>query len=483
LLNRLETALITAILLFTVSSTLTVPNRITLECTLTIKGNSPMTLTWLHVDGAKIRNATNGEVHLRGVALGGLGESGLTYWNGGHSQLVTQINGIHTLLPNCNVIRCMTACSNPDGTGFNNPTAFDTAIDDLVALCTPLGIRVIIEFHGGLNVTAFSAMIADPSQLVSWFQHFASRYASNPTVAGFEVYNEPSMDYTDSAGWAAINQQVINAVAAINPYALLICCGIPYGGYSSPTKQGITYYTTNPLTGNVAYGWDTYYCNAGNYWKTEYSTGDWAGGKTKTETFINTYCIGAAIIAGLPIICTETGWYGNAAPAYPADLNEAGWSHQMTDWFGYLNAQGTNWYCFWWWSNPDNLGLATNDTYSALSPQGIVLSSVMPSSTPTHDLTINSTAGGTTNPTAGVHTYDEDTVVSVSASASAGYYFVSWTRDGTSGITGATIDITMDAAHTLVPVFGLATNNTQTLDSAVYVVTMPASFGDRKSVV
>jgi hypothetical protein len=43
----------------------------------------------------------------------------------------------------------------------------------------------------------------------------------------------------------------------------------------------------------------------------------------------------------------------------------------MNDYMGIINKLETNWYVWWWWDNPENLGLA-NDGYSTLSPQGAI---------------------------------------------------------------------------------------------------------------
>lgn len=57
-------------------------------------------LSFLHVTGGNILDASNNIIYLRGAAFGGLGESGLTYWNGGHTNLVTQFNAYMSLATN-----------------------------------------------------------------------------------------------------------------------------------------------------------------------------------------------------------------------------------------------------------------------------------------------------------------------------------------------------------------------------------------------
>lgn len=86
---------------------------------------------------------------------------------------------------------------------------------------------------------------------------------------------------------------------------------------------------------------------------------------------LNTYCIGKAVAAGLPIINTEFGWYASAARPYPDPKSEPRWEHQMADYLSIINKWETNWMTYAWWANPDNLGLATSN-YASLSPQGQV---------------------------------------------------------------------------------------------------------------
>jgi hypothetical protein len=71
---------------------------------------------------------------------------------------------------------------------------------------------------------------------------------------------------------------------------------------------------------------------------------------------------------------------------------------------------------------------------------------------PNYTLTIEATAGGTTDPTEGSYSYIAGTNVTVAASPSAGYNFGRWLLDGASK-TDNPITVTMDANHTLQAVF------------------------------
>ena len=71
---------------------------------------------------------------------------------------------------------------------------------------------------------------------------------------------------------------------------------------------------------------------------------------------------------------------------------------------------------------------------------------------PQRTLIINSAVGGTTTPPPGTYTYDEGTVVTVTAYPDAGYLFSHWILDSQTN-TSNPIDIIMDRDYELTPVF------------------------------
>ena len=120
-------------------------------------------------------------------------------------------------------------------------------------------------------------------------------------------------------------------------------------------------------------------------------------------------------------------------------------------------------------------------------------------------LTINTTIGGTTNPSPGIYRYPEDTLVIVTAISNAGYEFDHWTLDS-SIRTESPITILMDKNYTLTayfkavlthtlsitsdPILGVnftidgvkqATPYSATLEEKSYTVVMPASVTDSKT--
>ena len=83
-----------------------------------------------------------------------------------------------------------------------------------------------------------------------------------------------------------------------------------------------------------------------------------------------------------------------------------------------------------------------------------------------YTLTMASTAGGSVTPAVGAHPYAAGTVVNLTATPDADYYFVNWTGGGTdiANANAATTTITMNADHTVTAHFAL---------NMTYIVNVP----------
>lgn len=69
---------------------------------------------------------------------------------------------------------------------------------------------------------------------------------------------------------------------------------------------------------------------------------------------------------------------------------------------------------------------------------------------PQFTLTVVAGTGGTSTPSTGTHPYDQGTVVPISATPSADYNFAYWLIDG---VQSSATSVTMNANHTIQPVF------------------------------
>ena len=329
-----------------------------------------MVITWLHTDGKYIKNEYGKTIFLRGVTPGGLGESGLAGWNVGTGGIAATMNLMLQLcVPNKpNVLRCCTSTVS----GWTNPQIFNTAIDELVNWASQHDIYVIIEFHGvQWGSPEVQRLKADPTDWINWFKYFATRYKDNPTVCGFEIWNEPSSSDWTQAQWRNVATQCYNAIRLINPKALVIVTSIPYGGINPD-------WVNNPLGPQVVYGYDFYYYQMAHDWyHVPYDTGDYVTARSRFESFFLNADGAPNINCGLPVINTEFGFH--------LDDN----LQAVTDCCDIMNKYETSWYYFWWWGNPANQGMFDGST-NTLSPFGAVIKNYFNPLLATHRLTVNS---------------------------------------------------------------------------------------------
>ncbi len=93
----------------------------------------------------------------------------------------------------------------------------------------------------------------------------------------------------------------------------------------------------------------------------------------------------------------------------------------------------------------------------------------------TYNLTmaVNPAGGGTTTPTSGVTTYDDETIVSISSTPSTGYRFVKWTG-GVADSTSASTTVTMNANKTVTAHFVVVDTLTMVVNPVSEGTTSPA---------
>ncbi len=120
------------------------------------------------------------------------------------------------------------------------------------------------------------------------------------------------------------------------------------------------------------------------------------------------------------------------------------------------------------WDYSDH-SMSWGGSYSGLQMWGVVVLNLVPATGVT--LTISTTAGGTTSPTPGSHSYSPGTKVKVKAIPSANYEFVKWS--GSSSSTAATITLTMNTDKSLKANFRLKPR--LTLSSSSGGTTSPAA--------
>ncbi|MEM2702757.1 MAG: PKD domain-containing protein, partial [Candidatus Bathyarchaeia archaeon] len=131
------------------------------------------------------------------------------------------------------------------------------------------------------------------------------------------------------------------------------------------------------------------------------------------------------------------GWYN---PAQSVQLNApavAGYTFQYWDVDGVSQGSGVN-----------PITVVMNAPHTATAHYTAVV--------PTYTLKIETTAGGTTNPTPGTYTYAAGSLVQVTAIPSSGYVFDHWELNGTNVGTATTYTVTMNNNYVLKAFFKAA---------------------------
>jgi hypothetical protein len=105
------------------------------------------------------------------------------------------------------------------------------------------------------------------------------------------------------------------------------------------------------------------------------------------------------------------------------------------------------------WLRPDGTFMYVYNDFSPTTTGQKLIDHMQSYEGTTHYLTINSSTGGSTNPTSGVYNYTTGALAEVTANASAGYSFDHWILDGLQAGADNPISVPMCKNHTLEPVF------------------------------
>jgi uncharacterized repeat protein (TIGR02543 family) len=110
-------------------------------------------------------------------------------------------------------------------------------------------------------------------------------------------------------------------------------------------------------------------------------------------------------------------------------------------------------------TNPDSILMNSNKSVTAVFTQ-------IPPTQYTLTMAVNPQGGGTTDPAVGNHTYNENTVVNITATPTAGYQFVNWTGD-VANPNSASTTVTMNGNKTVTANFELIPPTQYTLTTNV----------------
>jgi endoglucanase len=198
---------------------------------------------WLHTTGARIAGPDGAVVQIRAVNWFGLETANCAphgLWSVSLDSALDQIRrfGFNTIrLPYAN--QCLDASTTPSGIDFaQNPGLSGKSpvqvMDAVVAAAGRRGLKVILDQHrpdtGSQSELWYTARYSEQRWIGDW-QMLARRYATNSTVIGADLHNEPHGAACWGCGdrsrdWAAAATRAGNAALAANPRWLILVEGV-----------------------------------------------------------------------------------------------------------------------------------------------------------------------------------------------------------------------------------------------------------------
>lgn len=221
------------------------PSATVMEGDPATQGDGEIAPGWLSTRGASIVDATGATVELTGVNWFG-GETTRTApdglfarnWRDMMDQMEAQ--GFNVIrLPFSNDALRPGASPGSIDYGLNPDLAGLTPleiVDRIVAYAGEIGLRIILDNHrnaAGDGASANGLWYGEGTSEAQWiadWEMLAERYADDPTVAGFDLSNEPhaaSWGTGDPAtDWRLGAEKAIAAIHAINPEVLVLVEGV-----------------------------------------------------------------------------------------------------------------------------------------------------------------------------------------------------------------------------------------------------------------
>ena len=232
--------------------------------------------------------------------------------------------------------------------------AYQSLLDQGVAYAKNAGMYVIIDWHsiGNLKSELFQAENYETTkkETFEFWRAMAIRYKDNPTVAFFELYNEPTV-YNGQLGtctwaeWKALNEEMITIIRAHGCKAIPLVAGFNWAYDLTPVKD-------NPINATgVAYVSHPYPQKREKPWEDKW-TADWGFVADKYPVILTEigFCGADDIGAHIPVISDES--YGDAIMAYckktgisyVAWVFDMNWAPRMfSDWNYTPSRQGKYW--------------------------------------------------------------------------------------------------------------------------------------------
>lgn len=184
-------------------------------------------------------------------------------------------------------------------------------MDEGIGYAKKHNMYVIIDWHsiGNLKDEKFYRKMYNTSkeETFRFWSTVAKRYKDEPTVALYELFNEPTTTANDvDLGnctwdeWRDLQEQIIDTIRAYNPYAVCLCAGFDWAYDLRPIKD-------NPIRrSNIGYVCHPYPMKSEQPWEPKWD--EYFGYVTKTYPVVCTeigFCLENEKGAHIPVISTE----------------------------------------------------------------------------------------------------------------------------------------------------------------------------------
>ena len=138
------------------------------------------------------------------------------------------------------------------------PQKYLQMLDQAVAWCTELNMYVVIDWHsiGNLGMELFQDPIYNTSQRETYefWLTIARHYHGHNTVAFYELFNEPTLEFgrlgeMPWSEWKSINEKIIHLIRAYDPLTVPLVAGLDWAYDLTPLNiepiraEGIGYVT------------------------------------------------------------------------------------------------------------------------------------------------------------------------------------------------------------------------------------------------
>lgn len=142
-----------------------------------------------------------------------------------------------------NVVRFAVHPANLNSMGWEETfKAMDQGID----WARKYGMYVIMDWHsiGNLKEEKFTSPMYNTTweETLLFWKTVAQRYKDNPTVALYELFNEPTVTAPEVgdcswAEWKGMLEEIIDTIHAINPHAICLCAGFNWAYDLTPVAD------------------------------------------------------------------------------------------------------------------------------------------------------------------------------------------------------------------------------------------------------